>query len=239
GTAGGAAGPLGRPCLPQRRGRPGGDRSHRLRRSRRARVARGRAASARASGHRRMARRADSRRRRRRDPTPVRDGWGGAVRRRRRRDCAGRGARGAARRARSEGGSARARRGEGAAGRLLLRQRRFAGAARRLRRRSPGGATSVSLRRWLVVAAVGLAALAAFLYLQRTQPAWYERLWYPLRYSAIVRGHASNYHLDPALLAAVIEAESKFNADAQSRAGAVGLMQLTPSTAKGIALYTG
>ena len=78
-----------------------------------------------------------------------------------------------------------------------------------------------------------------FLYLQRTEPPWYARLWYPLRYTAIVRGHAANYHLDPALLAAVIETESKFNASARSDAGAVGLMQLTPSTAKGIALYTG
>ena len=81
--------------------------------------------------------------------------------------------------------------------------------------------------------------IGAFLYLQHTEPPWYARLWYPLRYTAIVDGHAAHYHLDPALLAAVIEAESKFNADAHSRAGAVGLMQLTPSTAKGIALYTG
>jgi soluble lytic murein transglycosylase len=78
-----------------------------------------------------------------------------------------------------------------------------------------------------------------FVYLQHAEPPWYARLWYPLHYSAIVRGHAAHYDLDPALLAAVIETESKFNANARSSAGAVGLMQLTPSTAKGIAQYTG
>ena len=82
-------------------------------------------------------------------------------------------------------------------------------------------------------------AIGAFLYLQRTEPAWWARLWYPLRYESIVRGHARNYDLDPAFLAAVIEEESKFRADARSSAGAIGLMQLQPATAKGIALRTG
>ena len=81
--------------------------------------------------------------------------------------------------------------------------------------------------------------MVAFAYLQHTEPAWWARLWYPLRYEDIVRGHARNYDLDPAFLAAVIEEESKFNADARSRTGAIGLMQLQPATAEGIALRTG
>ena len=44
--------------------------------------------------------------------------------------------------------------------------------------------------------------------------------------------------LDPAFLAAVIYQESKFRAGAKSSSGAIGLMQLTPSTAQGIAIRT-
>ena len=84
----------------------------------------------------------------------------------------------------------------------------------------------------------GLLALGA-LYVVRSEPPWFERLRYPLRYQAIVRGHARNYRLDPALLAAVIYQESKFDATARSSSGAVGLMQLLPATAEGIALHTG
>jgi peptidoglycan lytic transglycosylase len=84
-----------------------------------------------------------------------------------------------------------------------------------------------------------LAALAgAFAYV-RTDPGWYVRLRYPLEYREIVAGHARNYHLDPALLAAVIYRESKFDAQARSSSGAIGLMQLLPDTAKGIAVHTG
>jgi soluble lytic murein transglycosylase len=76
-------------------------------------------------------------------------------------------------------------------------------------------------------------------YAHSTEPGWWVRLWYPLRYETIVRGHAKNYDLDPALLAAVIYQESKFRAHARSSSGAIGLMQLLPSTAKGIAVHTG
>jgi soluble lytic murein transglycosylase len=92
-----------------------------------------------------------------------------------------------------------------------------------------------------ILAAVVLAGglLAAFALVQQSKPGWWERLWYPLGYEQIVRGHARNYNLDPALLAAVIYQESKFKADARSESGAIGLMQLLPDTAKGIALHTG
>jgi soluble lytic murein transglycosylase len=83
------------------------------------------------------------------------------------------------------------------------------------------------------------AGAAGFAYVHETQPAWYERLRYPLSYEQIVRGHAKNYDLDPALLAAVIYRESKFDAGARSSSGAIGLMQLLPETANGIALHTG
>ena len=53
-----------------------------------------------------------------------------------------------------------------------------------------------------------------------------------------MRTYAHQQRLDPALLAAVIDTESKFKADARSSAGAIGLMQLTPQTAEGIAQYT-
>ena len=95
------------------------------------------------------------------------------------------------------------------------------------------------MKRLVTVAGLCVAVLGAFAFVQTSQPGWWERLWYPLRYEQIVRGHAHNYSLDPALLAAVIYQESKFEADARSSSGAIGLMQLLPDTAKGIALHTG
>lgn len=82
-------------------------------------------------------------------------------------------------------------------------------------------------------------AAAAAAYVIETSPSWFERLRYPLHYTAILRARARAEGLDPALLAAVIYQESKFNPDARSSSGAIGLMQLTPPTAKGIALRTG
>src|SRR5215471_8026855 len=48
----------------------------------------------------------------------------------------------------------------------------------------------------------------------------------------LVREAAERHRLDPALIRAVIETESNWNAGAVSRKGAVGLMQLIPTTAQ-------
>ena len=95
------------------------------------------------------------------------------------------------------------------------------------------------MRRMLAMAVLAAGVVASVAVVQEAKPGWWERLWYPLRYDHIVRGHARNYDVDPALLAAVIYQESKFKADARSSSGAIGLMQLLPDTAKGIALHTG
>jgi soluble lytic murein transglycosylase len=60
----------------------------------------------------------------------------------------------------------------------------------------------------------------------------------PLRHEDIIRQQAHDKRLDPALVAAVIYTESRFR-DQTSRAGAKGLMQLTPATAKFIERLSG
>jgi len=94
------------------------------------------------------------------------------------------------------------------------------------------------MRRLVLVLAL-LAAGAGALYVFKTTPSWYERARYPLHYSEIVRHEARDKGLDPALVAAVIYQESRFRRDVRSPTGAVGLMQLQPETARGIALRTG
>jgi len=62
----------------------------------------------------------------------------------------------------------------------------------------------------------------------------------PLRHASTIRRQAADKHLDPALVAGVIYAESKFeDSEGTSSAGALGLMQLLPSTARFIAQRTG
>ncbi len=60
----------------------------------------------------------------------------------------------------------------------------------------------------------------------------------PLTHADAIRKQAREKRLDPSLIAGVIYAESKFN-DSTSSAGALGMMQLLPSTADFIAQRSG
>ena len=58
---------------------------------------------------------------------------------------------------------------------------------------------------------------------------------YPMTYAPEIRAAAEEFDLDPAYVASVALAESSFNAEAVSSAGAIGLMQIMPSTGEWIA----
>ena len=64
-------------------------------------------------------------------------------------------------------------------------------------------------------------------------------LEYPLRYRDLIEQYAGEYGLDPALVAAVIRTESSFDPNAESYAGAIGLMQLTPDAGDWVAFRLG
>jgi soluble lytic murein transglycosylase len=65
-----------------------------------------------------------------------------------------------------------------------------------------------------------------------------KELTLPLEHEDIIRQQAREKGVDAALIAAVIDTESKFS-DAESSAGARGLMQITPEAAKDIARHSG
>jgi soluble lytic murein transglycosylase len=99
-------------------------------------------------------------------------------------------------------------------------------AATRRRRRSLLGLVAVA-------ATVVLVVLAAPLFQKAIND-----LSLPLAHQDIIRQQAAENHLDPALIAAVIYAETKFDPRTSS-AGAEGLMQLMPQTAAYLARRSG
>ena len=65
-----------------------------------------------------------------------------------------------------------------------------------------------------------------------------QELTLPLHHEDVIRQQAQEKEVDAALIAAVIYSESKFS-DSTSSAGARGLMQITPETAKDIERHSG
>ncbi|HWQ70600.1 MAG TPA: transglycosylase SLT domain-containing protein [Patescibacteria group bacterium] len=69
-------------------------------------------------------------------------------------------------------------------------------------------------------------------------PRYWECL-YPLGYWGLVQEQSARYALDPYLVVALIREESAFGERVVSSSGAVGLMQLLPTTANGLVNNTG
>ncbi len=93
-------------------------------------------------------------------------------------------------------------------------------------------------RRILLGAALVVFALVALLiYLVVAKaavvPGVSQRV-YPIEYQDGIRRAAEKYDVDPYLVAAVVRTESGYDPEAVSHAGAVGLMQLLPTTAEWI-----
>jgi soluble lytic murein transglycosylase len=92
-------------------------------------------------------------------------------------------------------------------------------------------------RRWWPVfggVAVVLGLIVGILIASGTFDKAIKELTLPLQHEDIIRQQSREKGVDAALIAAVIYSESKFN-DAESSAGARGLMQITPDAADTIA----
>jgi len=112
----------------------------------------------------------------------------------------------------------------GVAARRSAAQRRRITVARRRRR----------ARLLIGAVAIGIAVFVAMPVFQSA----YEHLTLPLEHEDIIVQQAREKGLDPALIAAVIYAETKFDARTSS-AGAEGLMQILPATAEFLAHRSG
>jgi soluble lytic murein transglycosylase len=98
--------------------------------------------------------------------------------------------------------------------------------------------TSARRRRRLLGTFAAVAVAGLLLLLMPTVRTAVNQFTLPLAYSGIIREQAAEKHLDPALVAAVIYAETKFDPRA-SAAGAEGLMQIMPQTAEFLARRSG
>lgn len=63
--------------------------------------------------------------------------------------------------------------------------------------------------------------------------------FYPIKYKEEIIYASNNFHVSPAIIASVINVESGYNKDRISAKGAIGLMQILPSTGEEIAKKLG
>ena len=89
---------------------------------------------------------------------------------------------------------------------------------------------SLFLNRRTIISAVLLVCVILLITSNR-----FWRWMYPIGYQTTIQQAAASVAVDPLLIASVIRVESKFRSEDVSHAGAIGLMQLMPDTARWIA----
>lgn len=101
-------------------------------------------------------------------------------------------------------------------------------ASRRYKRKSRKGLKALI---WLLVLAILAGGIVIFVtqYYEDAKLGL-EKANYPKKYSEYVERYSDEYGLEPSLVYAVIRTESGFDPDAQSDAGACGIMQMMPSS---------
>jgi soluble lytic murein transglycosylase len=104
--------------------------------------------------------------------------------------------------------------------------------------RVPSRAVALRRRRRLRLVGLLLAATVGLVLAMPSLRGAIRRLTLPLEHADIIRQQAGQKHVDPALIAAVIYAETKFD-PRTSPAGAEGLMQILPATAMFLAHRSG
>lgn len=103
--------------------------------------------------------------------------------------------------------------------------------ARRTRKRNTkkGGKVKVVIISIVAIVLAVTAVLTATHFYKKTENNL-EKSAYPLEYTDLVNKAAKDYNLQPALIYGVIHTESRFDPDAGSSVGALGLMQIMPET---------
>lgn len=124
----------------------------------------------------------------------------------------------------------------------LLRLRLFAEASAEARALSPSrgrdlrlAQSDFALGRFLAAAGAIKRALPEIGTAEEGRvPDGWRRLYYPIEEGGFLAASAKQFDLDTGVLRGLVRQESAFDAGAKSRAGAMGLTQLMPSTAKSL-----